>query len=158
MSEMYIQLRTEVRRNIRRTENDGVIREEFEGVASARRQLRSWLSPGGWIRGLTVCDIQRDSGSIEVPDGNAFIVPFHGVNATSLGVKVGSIGSSTPFCDATSRITGDCAITIKISNKASGEIVVGCQITTWARVPRDLVVLVVVHTFENINFAPLQRS
>lgn len=67
MSEMYIQLRTEVRRNIRRTENDGVIREEFEGVASARRQLRSWLSPGGWIRGLTVCDIQRDSGSIEVP-------------------------------------------------------------------------------------------
>jgi hypothetical protein len=104
-------------------------------------------------------------------NSNPFIIPFHGVDTPSLGVKVGTIRCTTPFCDAASGIATDGAITVESSltkhsidirslteatyYHGSREIVIRRKVATWTSMPSDLVVLVVVNTLQNINLSAL---
>jgi len=115
------------------TKDDRMVLEERQGIAASRRQLCRRLSPSRRIWRLTIRDISRDSCAIEIPwrnivsplkmidiqlhrlpNSNPFLIPFHGVDTPSLGVEVGTIRCTAPFSDATSSITADGAITVKI--------------------------------------------
>lgn len=39
----------------------------------------------------------------------------------------------------------------------SGEIVIGCEIAAWAGMPCDLIMFIVVYSFENIYFKSVVR-
>jgi hypothetical protein len=51
----------------RLTKDDGMIVEERQRIATGGRQLCGWLSPGGWIRGLTIRDVLRNGCAIKIP-------------------------------------------------------------------------------------------
>jgi hypothetical protein len=116
---------------------------------------------------------------IGLTNSNAIFIPLHREDTTSLGFKEWAIGCLTPFCNTASRVGRCkaraikivCAIRLlrsleKVLQDGSGGTChnsaceIGCRLlrqhTAISRVPCHLIMLVVVHTLNDIDLAMLR--
>jgi len=72
-------------------ENDLVVREKL-GYVTAACELREWRSPGVVWRGVGTQDVRRNGATLEEPDADCFVGPFHGVDTASHVVESITVG------------------------------------------------------------------
>ena len=98
----------------------------------------------------------------ELTDGDTLLVPFHGKDAAALRVEGLAIGDATPVRNPAARIVINQSIAVCLAYGSPCEIVLTIlsdgQYTSGFGVPGHLVVLVIVHSFQNIYLSSLRPS
>lgn len=137
-------------------ENDLVVREKF-GYVTAACELREWLSPSVVRLRIGAQNVGRDGTTLEEPNANRFVGPFHGVDTTSHVVEAITVGVVLVSGNLTTQVVGlvrGIDVTV-VRVEAAGEIVIVVDVTTVRRVQCHGVVVLCVHTLNDINLTTI---
>jgi hypothetical protein len=137
-------------------ENDLVVREKL-GYVTAACELREWLSPSVVRLRIGAQNVGRNGTALEEPDADRFVSPFHGVDTTSDIVEAITVGVVLISGDLTAQVVGlirgvDVAV---VRVEAAGEVVIVVDVTTVCRVQCHGVVVLCVHTLNDINLTTI---
>lgn len=102
-------------------------------------------------------DVCRDGTTLEEPDANCFISPFHGVDTTSHIVETIAISVVVAGGDLATFVVSlaGCVDITVVGPEAACEIAIVVDGTTVCRVQCHGIVVLCVHTFNDINFTTI---